>query len=893
MFVPQPGVKSTISHGLYARWRLTMLYGIFFLSGVAGLGYQMVWSRVFALGLGHEIPSVLAVVSAFFGGLALGAWALDGVVSRSRVPGYWYIGLEVVIGVWGFLSVVLIPWCNELAYQLIGVEPGAVWHWLVAFAVPLVALLPATTAMGATLPAMERFVAPLTPHGRCVGGLYAVNTLGAVGGTLASAFVLMPRLGFSGTVWVLAAVNLACALAVLVVGGQTATARVDCEEATVSTDGEAAPLSRIGWTVFFTGVLGIGYEALGVRVMSQVLENTIYSFAAVLSVYLLGTAGGAALYQVYLWGKYKRNGRQSVFGVTLGYLVWGLSGACLLGVVALSFAKSIYAWARNDVFGDSLYGVMGSEMVVALAVFMLPTLLMGATFSHMVQAAKRAEGGVGWAAAINTLGGAMAPAMFGVLLLPTAGAKWALVVVSLGYLLLIPKAAVKHALTRPLQTAVVGLLMIVGLIPWVATRDLQVITKYRGQQVIEYHEGVMAAVAVLENDRGHRALRVNNRFRMGSTDGWVYECLQAQTPLLLHPAPNRALFLGLGTAITFRAAAFESGLKADGVELVPEIVQTLPYFTPVNLPQGYEDRQKIYIADARRYVRATDQRYDVIVADLFHPGRDGAGSLYTREHFQAVKDRLEPGGLFCQWLPLYQMDEPTLRVIIRTFLEVFPHSRAYLADFNIAHPGLGLVGAVDPTVYPLHWFEQRVQDDTLRRYLQGLRVQDAVRLFGACVADHVQLALYAGVGPVNTDDDPIVTFEAPRFTSQQGATSYGRLVSLLASCRPDPAGLFDGGQDEADEVVARIDGFIEARDVYIHGLVDWAQGNQRRAQDAFLHSVKVSEDFTTAYAHCIAMAQVQSKNDPVGARVLLRRLIEIQPQRPEAKQLLARLGGSL
>ncbi|PYL00219.1 MAG: hypothetical protein DME19_05815 [Verrucomicrobia bacterium] len=158
---------------------LSLFCALFFFSGGAGLAYQMAWSRMFATGLGHEMPAVLAIVFAFMGGMAIGAWALDGLLSRSRRPACWYGWLEILIGLWGLLSTALIPLANQSALRLIGLEPSGLHQWSVAFAIPFLTLLPATAAMGATLPAVERVVAPLVAGGRCVGGLYAANTLGA------------------------------------------------------------------------------------------------------------------------------------------------------------------------------------------------------------------------------------------------------------------------------------------------------------------------------------------------------------------------------------------------------------------------------------------------------------------------------------------------------------------------------------------------------------------------------------------------------------------------------------------------------------------------------------------------------------------------------------------
>src|SRR5689334_8687322 len=136
------------------RSRLWTFYLLFFFSGAAGLGYQMAWLRMFSTGLGHEMPAALAVVGAFMGGMALGSWSLDRPISRSAHPGRWYAFLEILIGSWAFLSTLLIPVANETALQAIGVEPSALRHWSIAFALPLLTILPATAAMGATLPAM-------------------------------------------------------------------------------------------------------------------------------------------------------------------------------------------------------------------------------------------------------------------------------------------------------------------------------------------------------------------------------------------------------------------------------------------------------------------------------------------------------------------------------------------------------------------------------------------------------------------------------------------------------------------------------------------------------------------------------------------------------------------
>ena len=324
------------------------------------------------------------------------------------------------------------PGAPGFAARLTGPEPSPLLHWIVAFGLPFLLLLPATYAMGGTLPAMERLFSRQRQDGRCVGGLYAANTFGAVAGTLVTTFCMAPAWGFQTTLFVLAGVNVVCAAGVF-----WGAARHKAQPEPAEAAGESLPPSRRLYAIlFFTGLLGIGYEVLVVRVLSQVLENTIFSFAGILSVYLLGTAGGAALYQS-LSSRLK-------YEPTLTYLLQLLSTACLVGVMFLWRAEAIYDAVRTWL-GGGFFGSIAGELVLSAVIFLLPTMLMGGAFSHLAQAARRRRGGFGRALGVNTAGGAFAPLVFGVLLLPHVGARLSLILVSLGYLLLLAPSGNKKS----------------------------------------------------------------------------------------------------------------------------------------------------------------------------------------------------------------------------------------------------------------------------------------------------------------------------------------------------------------------------------------------------------------------------------------------------------------
>src|SRR2546426_767353 len=368
--------------------KLAALYAVFFLSGVCGLGYQVVWTRMLATGLGHEMPAMLAVVAAFFGGFAAGAWSLDRSVSRSPRPALWYVALEVITGFWGFLSIFLMPHVNDLALKLIGIDSTPLRHWTVALALPFIALAPATAAMGATLPALERFLAPMTADGKCVSALYSLNTFGAAAGALACTFVVTPALGFDNTVRLLSALNILCGLTVLMIELRPRSQPGRSNQSLAA----AVPTQRLYVTVFFTGLLGIGYEVLGVRALGQVLEGTVYTYTVTLAVYLIGTTIGAALYHWRL--------RPLRFAPSLGFLLTGTATSCLFGAWLVARAPIVYERLRAA-WGDSPLAVAAAELTVAVTVFGLPTVFMGAAFGHLAQWAKRDDGGGGRAIALN------------------------------------------------------------------------------------------------------------------------------------------------------------------------------------------------------------------------------------------------------------------------------------------------------------------------------------------------------------------------------------------------------------------------------------------------------------------------------------------------------------
>jgi spermidine synthase len=840
-------------------------------SGFAGLGYQIVWTQQCALWLGHETAAVLAVVAAFFGGLALGARALDGPIGRARRPARWYAACEFAIAGWSLVLAGLMTPASGALLAITGAQPAAPWQWAVAFSGTFILLLPATVAMGATLPAMERLSAQLRQEGRTIAALYASNTLGAVLGVLAAAFWLVPELGLTRTAFACAALNIACGLAVLSLWGGV--------EAVAPAPGlPAAGGRRARFRLAACGFLGIGYEVLVVRVLSQVAEDTVYTFALLLAVYLVGSALGAAAYQ--RWAARWEAAGQDALGERL---LTGLAAACLLGSGSLWGAESIKALAL-ELLGPGMEAALGAEAVLAMAAFGPATVLMGALFSHLAICAGLA--GVTWgrALAANTAGAAAAPLCIGVGLLPLVGSKTALLAVVAGYLALV----LPRGWARPsLWLAVAATAAVAVLAPRLAFIDVP-----EGGRVVSYLEGATASVSVVEDGAGVLRLRIDNRQQEGSSGTRLTDARQALLPLHLHTAPRRALFLGLGTGITASAAAEDPTLQVDAVELLPEVIASSTLFRQPDGDAQAAARLNLVAADARRFVRATSGRYDVIVADNFHPARSGSGSLYTVEHFQAIRDRLAPGGLFCQWLPLHQLDLDTLRSIVRSFLAVHPQGRAMLATNSLETPVLGLVGEADPARFGLSRSQHRLETASLAPSLPAYGMGDAVALLGSFVAGPRALADFAGDAPLNTDDRPIVAYRAPRITYAPDTSPRERLASLLTVFRVAPDELIDGLADPTG--AARLAAYGHARERFIQaGMRVRPVADPRRMLDQvrepLLDVLRISADFRPAYDPLLQMARALGPADPAAARALLTELIRLQPAWPQAAQALGQL----
>jgi spermidine synthase len=325
-----------------------------------------------------------------------------------------------------------------------------------------------------------------------------------------------------------------------------------------------------------------------------------------------------------------------------------------------------------------------------------------------------------------------------------------------------------------------------------------------GERLLALAEGSYGIVAVVE-DAGSRRLKLNNHYVLGGTLAAGDERMSAHVPLLLHPSPRTVAVLGLGTGITASGALFHPVERLTAVELVPEVVAAArAHFGEANAAVLDDPRTRVVVEDARSYLRGVNERFDVIIGDLVVPWRPGEGELLTLEHFAAARSRLAPGGLFCQWLPLFQLSEPELWILLRTFLSVFPRAQLWRGDFSIDVPALALVGGVeardpDPAQVRRRLGEMRPDPLNLHLVEPAAFWMHFVGILGLedAVADRI-----------NSEDRPWLELIGPR---QHAGASRGpivagqRLQDWLGEVRRLSAGRLSGlGASEAAGIEAGI-----------------------------------------------------------------------------------------
>jgi spermidine synthase len=280
-----------------------------------------------------------------------------------------------------------------------------------------------------------------------------------------------------------------------------------------------------------------------------------------------------------------------------------------------------------------------------------------------------------------------------------------------------------------------------------------------GEVVLATWESAHGVVAVVER-KGNRVIKLDNYYTLGGTISRRYEQTQADLPIMLHPAPKSVFFLGLGTGITAGAALEHPVASVTAVELSPDVITASRLYFEENLNGLFDDpRARVIAGDGRHELRVNGDEFDVIVADLFIPWQAGASALYSKEHLQTCRERLKPGGLFAQWLPLYQLTRDELFVIVRTMLEVFPQVTLWRGDFLADRSIVALIGQEEGAAMDVQALTRNFRN---RRGDDEVDAETVMGMMGLFYAGNLtaNAAMFTDAA-INTDDLPVIEYQAP------------------------------------------------------------------------------------------------------------------------------------
>lgn len=803
-----------VSHPIEPRSGLAWpLAAAFFLSGFAALLYELLWFRLLAHVFGSTATAASTLLAAYLFGLGLGAW-LFGRLS-DRLPAVRllvvYVTVEAAIGLYGGGSRLLLSggaalyewshaWASASAARLL----------FARFAVSFLLVAIPTTLMGGTLPLMVQLLrGGAVDCGRATGRAYAINTAGAAAATLLLPTLLLPRLGIAASLGVATAANLGGAGVAWLHWRHAAPAiQIPVKSAARrSAASDAAPAAPAGTPVaplllafFLSSFAALALETVWTRHLALFFGAQTATFAFVLFGYLVGLFLGGALY-----ARLVARGTRPAKLLSGGLWIAALAVALPLPLLGELPIPQIELLLR---LGISYENFLLTSGIVIVALVLPPALGFGLVFPAVVDLLARrgrpVGRSVGLAYVVNTLGTTGGALAAGFLLVPRAGTQRTLelAVALLAAALALTNAALREGAAPTRWTARVAaplLLTLAFLIPdwdWSLAhaeyskdpltfldryRDGSLWPTIRGTKLSYLKEGTEATVSVCEYGDGLRSLFIDGKPDASNLeDDMVAQRLLACVPCLFHSQPKSALVIGIGSGTTVGTLARFPLDSIDAAEISPEVSEAAALrFADVN--DGFRDDPRVHLRldDGRNFLRfRPDSSYDLIISEPSNPWMAGVSALFTDEFFAEAERKLRPGGVLCQWFHYYNMSLDHIRLLARTFARTFTQACLFVLRGERPTGDLLLIGSKGP-LRLARLPEDPTLPEAARAALLEVKNPGTQQIVAGLVVSPESLARFAGEGPINRDDRPLLEFEAPgdRFR----ASFYETLGSLLTA----------------------------------------------------------------------------------------------------------------
>jgi len=756
-----------------------LLIGFTF-SNMASLVYEVVWGRELGYVFGTTAYAVSAVLAAFMTGLALGSFIFGRLADRQE-PVRLFAFLELGIGVYGILTIWLFSALTH-PYIFISKSLSGASFLFLQVALAMAVLLIPTTLIGGTFPVMSKIHARRFEQlGERISDVYSLDTIGAAAGAFASGFILIPFLGLARTTVFAAALNL---LVGALIYQRLPELQLKAPERLKREVSLGAFEKTVLASFFLSGFAALTYEVVWTHMLGTVFSTSIYAFSTILTAFMAGLALGS-----YLVGKVVDRLKDPV-----GAFIYVELGIAVCAILLLS------AFSKMDILFLKLYYSLNSSFVALFTaffllfftLFLLPTTLMGSTMPLVSRIFTRAlpEVGedIGSIFSSNTLGGILGSLAGGFLLLPLLGVEKAIIAASLFN---ITSAALLFQHSKLDKNSFLGALAIFAAIGFLFTsysispltggayyqgtrlERMEDYNRVKEQTEILFTKEDPHGVVAVTRYKGATSLLINGKIDASNgIEDLTTEYMLAYAPLMLHPAPEKVLNIGLGGGFTLSAIEDFNEVRAiDVVEINPAVVEaTMEEFSELNDHALSDPRANLVVADARNFLLVNDRKYDVVISEPSNPWLGGESGLFTEEFYRLVKKRLEEDGVFVQWVPLYDLRAEDLKVLLKTFQKVFTHTHTFL---TASAGDMIVVGSAKDMDYDYKLMKDRLSRPVLKRRFtvfaasserQRTANQDIESFFSYYALSPEEVRSYAsGARDTNRDDHPLIEFASARF----------------------------------------------------------------------------------------------------------------------------------
>ena len=792
---------------------LIVLLILFAGSGCSALIYEIVWFQLLQLAIGSTTVSMGFLLASFMGGLCIGSVGFARLKLDSYHPLRIYAALEAGIAVCGLLALACLPFLDRIYIAGAGAGlPGMLTRGVLC----AICLLPPTILMGASLPAIVRWI-ETTPRGVSWWGLlYGGNTAGAVFGCLLAGFYLLRIYDTHvATYWAIA-INLAVAGISYVVAGRVPAHGAAESVSEAQPAGAAAPSPGTRWPVYVTigisGASALAAEIVWTRLMGMLMGATVYVFSIILAVFLIGLALGSGI------GSYiARSGRARA---ALGWAQVLLAVATAWS--AYMIAGNLPYWPIDPFLAPTPWMTFQLDMARTLWTILPPAILWGASFP-LALAAVAAPGEdpgklAGEVYAANTLGSIFGALVTSLILVPAIGTTncetMLIALPAIGsFFLLGPyiKETKSQAVTAIFAVAMVVVLFLakdVKPIPGeVIAYGRRVATYTNKAQILYTVEGRNSSVAISRWGDGATEVDVNGHVE-ATTEPYDMKLqrMVGHLPALLHPNPKNVLGIGFGAGVSAGTFTRYPGIEHITVcEIEPVIPPTSTrYFAQADYDVYHNPKTRIVYDDARHYLLTTKDKYDIIASDPLDVFVKGTAAIYSKEYFESVRSHLNPGGKFTLYVPLYESDERTVRSELATFFEAFPTATVWANNISGRGYDMVFMGQVEPLEINVDEIAEKLHrpdHQLVVESLHGIGINSEMDLFGTFAGQHFDLGNWTAGAEINRDKDLRLQYLGGwGINSRLEDVIYRRMISF----RQAPTNIFRGSQEHVAAIMQAI-----------------------------------------------------------------------------------------